>query len=460
MIGQIIFAIATAFTFFFAYKQFSAIYRNIKLGKDEKIAGDTGERVKNTLLIAFGQKKMFQRPLAAVLHLFVYVAFLITQVELLEIFIDGIFGTHRFFWYQIPLGGFYTFVISSIEVLSVLALVATFAFLARRNALRLPRFNSPEMQGWPKLDANNILYIEIVLVTCIFMMNAADMARPEVDSKYGFWISGMISPFLEGFSDSTLVVLERIGWWGHIFVVFAFLNYLPHSKHLHIMLAFPNTYFAPLKPKGEMDNVEEIQKEVASMFDPEAAFAEPEGDMDEIPTFGAKDVKDLSWRHILAAYTCTECGRCTSVCPANQTGKLLSPRKIVMDVRDRADEMGKNIAANKTEFISAEQQTETSVLTKGNYDDGKNLFDYITAEELRACTTCTACVDACPILISPMDMILELRRNLILEQSDSPESWNAMFNAVENNAAPWAFSQDDRDKWVFEAMEAENKKGE
>jgi heterodisulfide reductase subunit C len=305
-----------------------------------------------------------------------------------------------------------------------------------------------EMTGWPKLDGNLILYAEIILVVCIFTMNSADVAA---HPDYNFLISSQLAPLWGNtISTEALHTIERVGWWGHIMVVFAFLNYLPYSKHLHILLAFPNTYFARLNPKGEMKNMKDVQDEVASMFDPEAAFAEP--DMDApMPKFGASDVTELHWTSVLSAYTCTECGRCSSVCPASQTGKKLSPRKIMMDIRDRADEIGANIDMNKTEFINEEQKEEVSILTAENYDDGKSLFDYISEEELRACTTCSACMEACPIMISPMDMIVELRRNLILEKSQSPEEWNAMFNAVENNGAPWAFSPDDRDKWIADA---------
>ncbi|MFK7799043.1 MAG: 4Fe-4S dicluster domain-containing protein [Aureispira sp.] len=440
---QAIFALVVFLTFGFAFRRYRSIYRAIMLGQDTPAVGHKGARIKNTLMIAFGQKKMFKRPLAAVLHLFIYVAFLFTQIELVEIFIDGITGSHRFF--REMLGGVYVALISFIEILSLGALISTFIFLARRNLLKIPRFVKPEMEGWPKLDANLILYAEIVLVTCIFMMNSADMAaHPE----WGFLISSQLAPLWgDTISTETLHIMERVGWWGHILVVFAFLNYLPYSKHLHILLAFPNTYYAGLQPKGEMANMPDIQAEVASMFDPEAAFEEPDPDA-PLPKFGAADVFDLPWTSLLGAYTCTECGRCTSMCPANLTGKKLSPRKVMMDVRDRAEEVIGHINNNNTELIADEFKEETSTLTPENYNDGKNLFDSISTEELRACTTCNACVEACPVMINPLDIILELRRNQILEQSDSPEEWNNMFNTIENNGAPWAFSPDDRDKWI------------
>ena len=418
MIGQILFAVLFLAVSVFSYVKFSTLIRNIRLGKKEAVKGHTKERINNTILIALGQKKMFKRPVAAILHLFIYLAY------------------------------FYTFIISFIEVLSVLALVATFAFLARRNLLKLPRFRKSELNGWPILDANIILYAEIVLVVCIFTMNSADMAAASHNHSYGFLVSGSIAWIWEGVSHETLHIVERIGWWGHILVVFGFLSYLPYSKHLHIILAFPNTYFARVNKNGEMANMESIQKEVASMLDPNAAFNTATST--EIPKFGVSDVFDLNWNQIMSAYTCTECGRCTAVCPANLTGKKLSPRKVMMDVRDRADEIGKNLDANKTEFIRNDQKDKVSKLTVENYDDNKSLFSYITNEELHACTNCNACVEACPVLINPLDIIVEMRRNLILEQSVSPESWNAMFNTVENNGAPWAFPADEREKWIKE----------
>ncbi len=445
----ILFALVLLTTFVLGYRSFSRIIRNIRLAKPTPTEPeDASQRLKNVFLIAFGQKKMFARPLSAVMHLFIYSAFLVTQIELLEIMVDGLTGSHRFF--MKPLGGLYTLIISSIELLSVLAFVATIIFLARRNLLRLPRFASKDLKGFPTFDANLILAAEIALITFIMLMNSADMALK--DGEPNFLISGMFYTLWDGVGENTLHLMERIGWWGHILLVFGYLNYLPYSKHLHIMFAFPNTYFASLGEKGKLVNMPDIQKEVASMFDPNAAMQPVDADA-PMPKFGVKDVFDLERKDLLAAYTCTECGRCTSSCPANITGKALSPRKIMMDIRDRADEIGKNIDANRTEFIREDQKGTTSTLTAENYDDKKNLFSYITEEELRACTTCAACIEACPVLISPMSLIVELRRNLILEQSKSPEAWNGMFNALDNNGAPWAFPRDERDRWAREINE-------
>ena len=434
----IVFAIVVIGTFAFAGKKYFQIYKNIKLGKEEKIEGDTSTRIKNVILIALGQKKMFKKFIPAFFHLAIYSAFIITQIELIEIFIDGFTGEHRVLYHAFGdkgfLHGLYIFVISLIEFLSVFAFIATIVFLARRNLLKIPRLVRSEMNGWPKLDANIILFIELFLVICIFMMNGADEV---LHGPYGFLISSQIAePIFGSFSEGTLHIIERFGWWGHILGILAFIAYIPFSKHLHIFLAFPNVFFASLKPAGYLDNMESVTKEIKIMMDPELAFAAPaEGEEAEIPTFGAKDIFDLSWKKLLDAYTCTECGRCTQQCPASQTGKLLSPRKIMMDVRDRVEEVALNIKTNG-EFK----------------DDGKSLIsdEYITIEELRACTTCNACAEACPVAIRPIDIIMELRRNLVLEQSNAPEEWNSMFSNIENNGAPWQFSQQDRLNWAKE----------
>jgi heterodisulfide reductase subunit C len=349
------------------------------------------------------------------------------------------------------LGGFYWFTISFIETLSVLAFVATLVFLSRRFYLKLGRFQKPELKGFPMLDAALILAAEIVLIACIFTMNSSDLALQHRGIA-GFHHTGdfAFSQFLMGLwawcSDGGLQIMERLAWWGHYLCVMTLIIYLPFSKHLHIFLAFFNTYYAPLKPRGEMENMPMIQREVASMFGEEVGDAPAE----EITKFGANDIFDLSWKNVLDAYTCTECGRCTDVCPANMTGKKLSPRKIMMDVRDRAEEVGDNLSSNNLEVVKKELRRQSTDLTAENYDDGRNLFDYISGEELRACTTCNACVEACPVMISPLDIILQLRRYQILDQSDSPEAWNTMFTNIDNNRAPWQFSPDDRDKWTSE----------
>ena len=669
--GQIIFILVTVAAFGLFARKGLQIRRNILLGRDEDISGNVPQRLQNMALIAFGQQKMFKRWIPAVLHGFIYVAFLVTQIELLEIFIDGFTGNHRLIWHAVEsnvVGAtIYTSIISFIEILSVLAFVATLIFLIRRNLLVIPRFHKPEMNGWPKLDGNIILYLEICLIVFIFMMNSGDLAlqaqgHEAYHKTHGFAISQFIAPLWEGWSTSSLVTMERIGWWGHILTVFAFLNYLPYSKHLHIMLAFPNVYYSRLEPKGEMQHLSKVTEEVAPMFEeeepavevaplatesnptetvddifgdsgsseqseeslddifgdtgssekseeslddifgdtgsseksaeslddifgdtgsseepaeslddifgdtgsseepaeslddifgdtgsseepaeslddifgdtgsseepaeslddifgdtgsseestesiddifgdsgsseepsesiddifgnneesvddifgnnedaeesiddlfgqddkpkakPAVAIQEPEEE--EIPKFGASDVFDLSWKNILDAYSCTECGRCTSMCPANLTGKKLSPRKVMMDVRDRADEIGKHIDANNLEVLKSSQKGKTTKLTKENFDDGKDLFDYITTEELRACTTCNACVEACPVTINPLDIITQLRRNLILDKAEAPDEWNVMFTNIENNGAPWQFSASDRDKWVEDAL--------
>lgn len=435
MLSTILFIIVSIVAFGYAARQFSRLIENIRLGKPEIIPGETGQRWRNMLLVALGQQKMFKNWTPAILHLFIYVAFVITQIELIEIFADGITGRHRLFWPA--LGGFYTFVISFIEVLSVLALVATVAFLARRNVLKVERFQKPELKGWPFKDANIILWLEMALVFFIFLMNSADMALHQ--NEYGFAVSRYLSAIWSGTGEGTLHLLERIGWWGHIAVVFAFLNYLPASKHLHILFAFPNTWFARQTPRGEMENMPEIMNEVKSMLGlaPETAAS------GELPEFGANDIFGLSWKNLLDAYSCTECGRCTAACPANLTGKKLSPRKIVMDVRDRMEEVGRNIRSGDQQFAKDPEKP----LGRDNYQDGKTLFDYISREEIHACTTCNACVEACPVLINPLEPILQLRRYEILTESAGPGDWLPMFNSLESNGAVWAMPVE-RDAWV------------
>ena len=454
ILQQIIFVIIAVIALAYAGKQFMKVRRNVLLGKDIDYELDSGQSWKNMLLIAFGQKKMFKRWIPAIFHLFIYVAFLFTQIELIEIFIDGIFGVHRFF--APYLGGLYNLIINSIEILSVLAFVGTLVFLSRRNLLKVPRFHKDEMTGWPKLDGNIILYLELLLLIGIACMNGADNVLQSMGADHyvdtgGFAVSSHLGPALiGGLSESTLIGIERFGWWLHILVVFGFLNYLPMSKHLHIMLAFPNTYFAPQKSRGEMENMPEIMNEVKMMM----GLVEGAEDMpmdEELPEFGTKDVMGLTWKNILDAYTCTECGRCTSVCPANLTGKKLSPRKILMDIRDRATEIGEKLDSGDLQYVKEELKAEAKTLTKDNFDDGKSLFDYITREELHACTTCNACVEACPVMINPLEPILKMRRYEILTESAGPSEWVPMFTSIENTGAVWQIP-DDRDKWAKEAM--------
>ncbi|MBK6383843.1 MAG: (Fe-S)-binding protein [Chitinophagaceae bacterium] len=433
---QILFIFLSAVSIWLFTKKVKEISRNIKLGRDEDISDNKPQRWKNLLLLAFGQKKMFRNPLVAVLHFFVYAGFVIINIEVLEIVLDGIFGTHRMF--SPVLGGFYTFLINSFEVLALLVLVSVIIFLIRRNIIKLKRFVSKDLDGWPRSDANYILLIEIVLMSLFLFLNASDTLLQARGVEHyaahptgNFIISQYLHPLLNGIGNEGLQIIERGCWWLHIVGIFAFLNYLPYSKHLHIVLAFPNAWYANLQPMGKMENMESIQKEVLYAMQPELI---PAGEQAAPQKFGAKDIMDLSWKNLMDAYSCTECGRCSAACPANQTGKLLSPRKIMMDTRDRMEVVGKNINTNK-EFK----------------DDGKSLLhDYISVEELRACTTCNACVQECPVSINPLDIILELRRYLVMEESNSPQEWAGMFSNVENNFAPWKFSPDERDKWVEE----------
>lgn len=439
LVQQIVFAACLGFAGWFFSKKAKEIRRNILLGVDEDLTDNKPQRWKNMLLLAFGQKKMFKNPLVAVLHLFIYVGFIIINIEVLEIVLDGLLGTHRLF---LPaLGSFYTFLINVFELLALSVLIGCVIFLVRRNVIKLKRFISKDLNGWPRSDANYILITEIVLMSLFLFMNAADRALQLNNSVHyhnagHFIISGSIAPALQNMTEGTLIALERSAWWLHILGILAFLNYLPWSKHLHILLAFPNTWYGKLTGKGEMDNMISVQNEVKYMMQPELAPA----NATPPAKFGAKDVMDLSWKSLLDAYSCTECGRCSAACPANITGKLLSPRKIMMSTRDRLEEVGRNINTNK-EFKA----------------DGKSLLnDYITVEELRACTTCNACVEECPVSINPLNIILELRRSLIMEDSNAPGEWNAMFSNVENNFAPWKFSPDERDKWAEEMQNAKN----
>ena len=434
---QILFILLAAIAIWVFARKVSFISRNIKMGRKEQLDAHP-DRWKNVLLIAFGQKRMFDKPFVAFLHFAVYAGFIIINIEILEIILDGIFGTHRLF--APYLGDLYTFVINFFEILAFLVLASCIIFLLRRNITKVRRLNMNELNGWPKSDANYILIFEIVLMSLFLIMNASDKAlQIKGYGHYGavqtadFWVSGFITPLFQDLNTSSLVGIERTAWWLHIAGIFVFLNYLPYSKHLHIILAFPNTYYARLQPQGKMNNMPEIQKEVLYAMQPEAAVNEEATATPQ--KFGARDVTDLSWKNLMDAYTCTECGRCTEACPANQTGKLLSPRKIMMDTRDRMEAIGLNRDKNNGELA----------------DDGKSLLhDYITTEELWACTACQACVQVCPVMIHPLHIINQLKRYLALEESNQPAEWNGMYSNIENNFAPWKFSPDDRDKWAEE----------
>lgn len=432
-IPNILFAILLIVGVGYFAKNVKKLTRNINLGKDVDRSDNKSERWKNMAMIALGQSKMVRRPIAGFLHIIVYVGFVIINIEVLEIIIDGLFGTHRVFTKVLP-DSIYGFLIGSFEVLAVLVLITVIIFWLRRNVIKLKRFLSAEMKGWPKSDGNIILYFEVVLMTLFLVMNATDVEFQAMES------GNIISKHIAGLfgSGEHLHTIERAAWWLHIAGILVFLNYLYYSKHLHILLAFPNTWYANLKPKGQFVNDANVTKEVMLMMDPNAdPFAAPaEGeDEGEPEKFGASDVQDLNWVQLMNAYTCTECGRCTSECPANQTGKKLSPRKIMMDTRDRLEEVGKNIDANNGTFV----------------DDGKSLLnDYTTTEELWACTSCNACVEACPVSIDPLSIIMEMRKYLVMEQSAAPSELNAMMGNIENNGAPWPYNQMDRLNWKDE----------
>jgi heterodisulfide reductase subunit C len=424
---------------FFA-KNIWRIKRNIYLGKSIDRTDQPKERWRNMARIALGQSKMIKRPIAGILHVVVYVGFILINIELLEIVVDGIVGTHRIF---APfLGGFYNILIASFEICAALVLIAVILFWCRRNVIRIQRFWKDEMKGWPKLDADLILYFEVVLMGLFLTMNGADLAiqtyYPDVQQYAqagSFPISQFIAPLFEASDLSSIILIERTAWWMHIIGIFFFLNYLYYSKHLHILLAFPNTFFADLRPKGQFNNNANVTAEVQLMTDPSADPFAATADSTELEKFGASDVMDLNQVQLLNAYTCTECGRCTSECPANQTGKKLSPRKVMMDTRDRLSEVGNNIEKNKGQFV----------------DDGKQLLgDYISHEELWACTSCNACVEACPVDIDPLSIIMEMRQYLVMEESAAPSDLNNMMSNIENNGAPWPFNQQDRANWAQE----------
>ena len=421
-------------------KNVKKINHNIQLGRAIDRNDRSNERWANMARIALGQSKMVKRPIAGLLHIVVYIGFILINIELLEIVVDGILGTHRIF--APYLGGFYNVLIGSFEILAALVLFAVIIFWCRRNVIRIQRFWKDEMKGWPKLDADLILYFEVVLMGLFLTMNGADLAiqtmfpdEPHYLQAGAFPVSQFLLPLFEGSDLSSLILVERSAWWMHIIGIFIFLNYLYYSKHLHILLAFPNTYFANLNPKGQFENNPNVTSEVQLMMDPNADPYAAGDDSAEVDKFGASDVMDLNRIQLLNAYTCTECGRCTSECPANQTGKKLSPRKIMMDTRDRLTEVGDNMEKNKGTFV----------------DDGKQLLgDYITAEELWACTSCNACVEACPVNIDPLSIIMDMRQYLVMEESAGPSDLNNMMSNIENNGAPWPFNQQDRANWAQE----------
>lgn len=423
MLSIIAFILVTAVAVYFCAKNVSRIRRNIALGKPENRSDNPALRWYTMAMVALGQSKMVTRPFAAMLHIIVYAGFILINIEVLEILIDGLTGSHRIF--EPVLGPFYGLLIGFFEILGLLVIIACVIFLLRRNSGAVKRFRGVEMKGWPVMDANSILGIEIVLMLALLLMNAADKS---FQAAYNMPVSSLLAPIFENTSESAAHTIVLICWWFHWVGILLFVNYIPYSKHLHIFMAFPNTYYSNLDPKGKIKNMESVTTEVRLMLDPNAAppegYTPPEG-------FGAKDVTDLSWKNLMEAYSCTECGRCTSVCPANITGKLLSPRKVMMDTRDRLEELGELKAKNGQDF-----------------HDGKTLHERISAEELWACTTCNACAEACPVNISPVDIIMQMRQYLVMEQSSAPAELNGMFSNLENNGAPWQFPQSDRANWT------------
>ena len=434
MIAQIVFVLLLVLASYWFSRNLSKIIRNIRLGRELNRNDHSGDRWMTMIRVALGQSKMVVRPVAGIMHIFVYVGFIIINFEVLEIIIDGVFGTHRFF---ASLGPVYNFLIACFEVLALLVLVGVLVFLARRNILKLKRFWMKEMTSWPRTDANIILITEVLLMTAFLTMNATDsILQSRGFGHYiqagSFPVSSMFANVFSGMSSESLEMIERFCWWFHIVGILLFLNYVPYSKHFHIFLSFPNTYYSNLEQKGRFTNMESVTREVKLMLDPSAV--PPPTDPNAAPQrFGAKDVYDLTWKQLMDAYSCTECGRCTSSCPANQTGKLLSPRKIMMDTRDRLEEVGKNIDKQGKDFR-----------------DDKSLLNYITEEELWACTSCNACTDACPVNIDPLSIIVDMRRYLVMEESKVPQELAGMFSKIENNGAPWQFAQADRFKWAEE----------
>ena len=435
ILPNIIFTFLLIFSLGFFARNIKKLITVINLGKPVNRSDNPLKRLSNMIRVALGQSKMVSKPISGALHVIVYLGFIIINIEVLEILIDGVTGSHRFFSKYFSTS-IYNFLIASFEIFALLVLISVIIFWTRRNLLKIKRFLSSEMKGWPKFDADNILYFEVVLMLLFLSMNATDLILQERNyegyySAGSFPVSSFIVPIFDSFSTSTIYLLERVFWWSHIIGIFFFLNYLYYSKHLHILLAFPNTYYANLEEKGKFDVLESVKNEVLLMFYPEKASQNNES----VDKFGASDVLDLNWVQLMNAYSCTECGRCTSECPANLTGKKLSPRKIMMDTRDRLEKVSKNISNNNGEFI----------------DDGDRLLDnYISKEELWACTSCNACVEACPINIDPLSIIMDMRQYLIMEESSAHPDLNNMMNNIENNGAPWPYNQQDRELWIQE----------
>ena len=435
ILPNIIFSFLLVISLGFFGRNIKKLIRVINLGKPVDRSDNPVKRLSNMVRIALGQSKMVTKPISGALHVIVYLGFIIINIEVLEILIDGVTGSHRFFskYFNTTI---YNFLIASFEIFALLVLISVIIFWTRRNLLKIKRFLSSEMKGWPKFDADNILYFEVVLMMLFLSMNATDLILQERNfegyySAGSFPVSSFMVPIFDSFTTSTVFLLESIFWWSHIIGIFFFLNYLYYSKHLHILLAFPNTYYANLEEKGKFDVLESVKNEVLLMFYPEKASQNNQS----VDKFGASDVLDLNWVQLMNAYSCTECGRCTSECPANLTGKKLSPRKIMMDTRDRLEKVSKNISNNNGKFV----------------DDGDRLLDnYISKEELWACTSCNACVEACPINIDPLSIIMDMRQYLIMEESSAHPDLNNMMNNIENNGAPWPYNQQDRELWIQE----------
>ena len=436
ILSQVIFALILGVGSWIFAGRVKFIRRNIFLGKEQDLSDNPSARWKQMLWVAMGQSKMVKRPVAGFFHILIYVGFVLINIEVLEILIDGLLGTHRFFAHY--LGSIYDVAIGFFEVLAFGVVVACVVFLARRFVIKVPRLQMNELKGWPMKDATIILVVEIVLMGALLMMNAAEqvLVNKELMEGHGsFPVSQYLVGFFSGFSDGSVHMIERLCWWFHFVGIVVFLNYVPYSKHWHIIMSFPNVYYTPLKPKGSFENLDYVTTEVKLMMDP---AAQPPDGYEPPAGFGAKDVQDLTWKNLMDAYTCTECGRCSSVCPANQTGKLLSPRKVMMDTRDRLEEVGRGIDAAK----------KAGTPVEGRFEDGKDLHSYVSAEELWACTTCNACAEACPVNINPVDIIVQMRQYQVMEKSAAPSELNNMFTNLENNGAPWQFNQMDKANWT------------